>query len=95
MFVKLIGLALALLFPLKMALGESCAGSTFPEPTCGATCEQAYCQDVSFGQDGSVFQCCISETPKGMIYFLTALFIFVGLFLFARRKARLTPSAKS
>ncbi|MBY0371914.1 hypothetical protein K2X33_14610 [bacterium] len=41
------------------ASGAGCQGPVYAfDPTCASNCPPAECQDVSFGQDGSEYQCC-------------------------------------
>jgi hypothetical protein len=68
---------------------EECSGPTYNESTCAAACTQDKCQDVSFNQDGSEFQCCppeaqTPELPKSVGPFALAL-VLVAL-LYARKR---------
>lgn len=72
-----------LMTPLARA-EEDCAGPIYANPSCSAACPLEDCQDVSFGQDGSQYQCCppatasVPELPGGMGP-LTLVFLFLGL----------------
>ncbi len=76
----------------KVHAEADCAPPSYYESTCGAVCTQAKCQDVSFAQDGSEFQCCppppppAPELPQGLGPFALAL-VFLAM-LYWRNKRR-------
>ena len=78
-----------LLVVLMMLMGgnlvaeDDCAGPTYVNPSCSNECPLEDCQDISFAQDATLFQCCppadkVPELPNGMGP-LTLVFIFLGL----------------
>lgn len=64
-FILVLGLGFA-----PSAFADDCAGPIYEfDPNCGGlnvNCLQADCWDISFGQDGSEYQCCppFPETPE-------------------------------
>lgn len=68
------------------AYGEAgCSGATYTNSNCDDACAQSACQDVSFNQDGSLFQCCppgasTPELPPGFnfLYLALGLVILLG-----------------
>jgi hypothetical protein len=65
----------------------NCSGSVYLESTCGGTCTQAQCQDVSFNTDGSEFQCCVPELPKGVLSVLFVVLI-LGFSVYLKKRKR-------
>lgn len=104
-------LLLRLSFSLVLLLGSfavvtpvhaesDCAPPDYYESTCGAVCAQDKCQDVSFAQDGSVFECCppppppAPELPQSFGPFALALVFMAMLYIrHKRRKPKLPPAA--
>ncbi len=79
--------------PLTAYAEDSCSGPTYVEPTCGGICIQANCHDVSFNQDGTLFQCCppptaVPELPGWVNPFYLALFLSLGFWAWNSRKAK-------
>ncbi len=52
-----------ILISLNLKAEPGCEGSIYREPTCEGECSDEHCQDISFGQDGSEFQCCEPTAP--------------------------------
>lgn len=78
---------------------SDCAPPSYYESTCGAVCTQDKCQDVSFSQDGSEFQCCppppppAPELPPGFGPFMLALVFMAMLYLRHKRRKPSAPAA--
>ena len=79
-----------------MALAEDgCAGPVYIYPNCStdgitATCAQEKCHDVSFNQDGTLFQCCppvaVPEFPGWVNPFYLALLLSLGFLFWNSRR---------
>ena len=74
-----------------MALAENgCSGPVYLEPTCNNKCTQDKCHDVSFNQDGTLFQCCppvaVPELPGWVNPFYLALLISGGFLAWDSRR---------
>lgn len=77
---------------------EDCAGATYTESTCNNQCSQDKCQDVSAGEQGTLFQCCppqsaAPELPEGFGPFALAL-VFIGL-IYARKRWGKKPTSSA
>ncbi len=69
-----------------------CAPPDYLEPTCALACAQEKCHDVSFNQDGTLFECCppvaVPELPEWINPFYLALFLSVGFLAWSSHKER-------
>lgn len=75
---------------------DGCSGPVYQYPNCAANgvspvmCAQEKCHDVSFNQDGTLFQCCpptaVPEFPEWVNPFHLALLLSVGFLLWSSRR---------
>lgn len=83
-------MGLGISLPIPAFAEDGCTGPVYLEPTCNLQCSQTACHDVSFNQDGTLFQCCpptsIPELPAWVNPFYLALFISIGFLFWNSRK---------
>ena len=96
MIVKFLAKAffiLALALSTNGMAEDGCAPPDYLEPTCNLDCPQEKCHDVSFNQDGTLFQCCppvsIPELPEWVNPLYLALFLSIGFLAWNSRKEKL------
>lgn len=87
-------LGFLLMTPLRSLHAEHCSGETFSNPTCDAKCPIRECQDVSFSQDATSFQCCVgNEVPSQTSYWPIVagiLVLIVGIVVYLTKFKRKT-----
>ncbi len=95
MKLLLIVLIFWLAMPITAFAEDGCSGPTYAEPTCGGAgvnCPQTDCHDVSFNQDGTLFQCCpptsVPEFPGWVNPFYLALLLSLGFWAWNSQKAK-------
>jgi hypothetical protein len=81
------GILLVFMLLQGRLLAESCLGPTYAEPGCSGACGPSYCQDVSFAEDGTLFQCCppgagLPELPELLNPITLAVLFGLGLLAF-------------
>lgn len=89
-----------LLFTIPSMAEPICSGATYPEPTCGGDCALSNCHDISFNQEGTVFQCCFSaaavpELPSWLNPFTLALLLSVLMLKVRRLRGIFLPAGSA